>query len=165
MWAGGYTQNSFMLTSTRPWNLWAAAISSFYMPLFKMSLLILGWKMIGLEELDPLIHKEHFKMLRICLLEVFPLQNPRRTLSADLHPSEQPLPLIMKKSFFTMFIIKQGMAWIISLCRDFHFSGIFNLISCTYWSRLRKIARGNLNPLKKNADRSFNQIISDYLNA
>lgn len=64
-------------------------------------------------------------------------------------PLEQPLPLIMKKSFFTMFITKSGMAWIISLCRDFHFSGIFNLISCVYWSRLKKIARGNLNPLKK----------------
>lgn len=54
-WAGDYTQNSFMCELTRPWNCSTAAISSSFPSCasFKMSLLILGWK-IGLEELDSL---------------------------------------------------------------------------------------------------------------
>lgn len=59
--ARDYTQNSFIYKATSPWNYSTAAIPSLSLcASFKMSLLILGWKMIGLEEWDCLIVKEHF---------------------------------------------------------------------------------------------------------
>lgn len=134
-----------------PWNFSTAATSPSF-PLcasLKMSLLIWGWKMTGLEELHHLILKEHFKCWGYACWN-YSLCKTLRELFLLISPGvERPLPLLVEKSLFTMFIINQGMTWILSLCGDFHFSGIFNLIRYSYWSRLKKIARGKLNTEKK----------------